>query len=169
MEPRFGHDFSGVRVHTDAKADSLSRSLSAEAFTLGSDMFFRKNKYNPDSSGGQKLIAHESAHVVQQGGAKGGRVQTKLRVGPAGDGYEREADRFANQVMSGGHEPGNPSKVSHAAAAVNPGQPLARKALANSGNVPLPVQVSQPVSSGPEGIQPAVLLSIGSMACNSGR
>lgn len=68
MEPAFGADFSGVRVHTDAKADSLNRSLQARAFTTGQDIFFRSGEYNPASGGGKELVAHELTHVVQQNG-----------------------------------------------------------------------------------------------------
>ncbi len=69
MEQGFGADFSGVRVHTGGQADTLNRSLNAKAFTAGNDIFFGKGQYNPGSSGGQKLIAHELTHTVQQGAA----------------------------------------------------------------------------------------------------
>ncbi len=69
FESRFGYDFSGVKVHNDAQSDSLNRSLSARAFTTGSDIFFRQGEYNPGTKGGQELMAHELTHVVQQGGA----------------------------------------------------------------------------------------------------
>jgi len=69
FESRFGYDFSGVKVHTDAQSDNLNRSLSARAFTAGSDIFFRQGEYNPGTKGGQELMAHELTHVVQQGGA----------------------------------------------------------------------------------------------------
>lgn len=65
----FESDFSRVRVHTGPEADTLNRSLNARAFTTGSDIFFGKEQYNPRSSSGQELIAHELTHVVQQGGA----------------------------------------------------------------------------------------------------
>jgi len=68
MEPAFGADFSGVRVHSDAKSDGLNRSLQARAFTTGQDIFFRKGEYNPGSAGGKELVAHELTHVVQQNG-----------------------------------------------------------------------------------------------------
>lgn len=70
MEDHLDSDFSNVRVHTDAKSDSLNRSLDAEAFTTGNDVFFRNGRYAPHSEGGQKLIAHELTHVVQQGAAR---------------------------------------------------------------------------------------------------
>lgn len=70
FESGFGQDFSGVRVHTDQKSDELNQSLSAKAFTVGSDIFFRSGTYNPDNQAGKELIAHELTHVVQQGGSK---------------------------------------------------------------------------------------------------
>jgi hypothetical protein len=69
MEQGFGTDFSGVRVHTDQRADTLNRSLNARAFTTGQDLFFRQGAYNPTSQSGQRLLAHELTHTIQQGGA----------------------------------------------------------------------------------------------------
>ncbi|KYC43627.1 hypothetical protein WA1_00180 [Scytonema hofmannii PCC 7110] len=66
MEQAFGADFSGVKVHTDAQSDGLNQAVQAKAFTTGQDIFFRQGKYNPGSSIGQELLAHELTHVVQQ-------------------------------------------------------------------------------------------------------
>lgn len=66
LEPQFGHDFGEVKVHTDAEANRLSQQLGAEAFTTGRDIFFREGAYQPGSSSGKGLIAHELTHVVQQ-------------------------------------------------------------------------------------------------------
>jgi hypothetical protein len=68
MEQAFGADFSGVKIHTDAQASQLNRSIQAKAFTTGQDLFFRQGEYNPGSVTGQELIAHELTHVVQQSG-----------------------------------------------------------------------------------------------------
>ncbi len=70
MESAFGSDFSGVRVHQDSEADALNQSLQARAFTTGQDIFFKQGEYNPDSSSGQELLAHELTHVVQQNGVQ---------------------------------------------------------------------------------------------------
>jgi hypothetical protein len=70
MESGTGQDFSNVRVHTDSNADALSNSLGARAFTTGTDIFFKQGEYNPGSDAGQKLIAHEGTHVIQQGGTQ---------------------------------------------------------------------------------------------------
>jgi Domain of unknown function (DUF4157) len=66
FEPRFGHDFGAVRVHTDSEADSLGRALGARAFTVGADLFIRPSAYDPSSTSGRGLIAHELAHVAQR-------------------------------------------------------------------------------------------------------
>ncbi|WP_051361955.1 eCIS core domain-containing protein [Solimonas soli] len=79
MEPRFGADFSGVRVHTDERAAKLSAVLSAQAFTSGSHIFFGKNQFQPQTRAGKELIAHELTHTVQQGAA----LQRKALDAPA--------------------------------------------------------------------------------------
>lgn len=66
FEQRFGHDFSGVRVHTGSEAATVARSLRAEAFTVGSDIFFGDARYSPDTSAGRTLLAHELTHTIQQ-------------------------------------------------------------------------------------------------------
>lgn len=66
MEPRFGHDFSQVRVHADAPAAEAAASFGARAYTVGSDIVFGAREYAPGTSEGQRLIAHELTHVVQQ-------------------------------------------------------------------------------------------------------
>ncbi|WP_456781882.1 eCIS core domain-containing protein [Bradyrhizobium sp. USDA 3315] len=67
MEPRFGSNFSQVRVHTDEQAARLSAGMDAKAFTVGSHIFFGRGQYQPDRSEGRELIAHELTHTVQQG------------------------------------------------------------------------------------------------------
>lgn len=67
MEGAFGADFSGVRVHTGGEATQLNSNLQAQAFTHGNDIFFNSGKYNPSSSGGEELLAHELTHTIQQG------------------------------------------------------------------------------------------------------
>jgi hypothetical protein len=84
MERGLGADFGDVRVHTDAQADQLSRAVSARAFTTGRDIFFRHGEYNPGSSGGQRLVAHELTHVVQQGAAPQ-NIQRKDKKATAND------------------------------------------------------------------------------------
>src|SRR6185436_3976786 len=66
MKWRFGHDFSRVRVHTDAAADRSARDLSAHAYTFGHDIVFGQGRFAPETREGRHLPAHELAHVVQQ-------------------------------------------------------------------------------------------------------
>lgn len=66
MEQAMGADFSRVRIHTDAQSDGLNRSIQAQAFTTGQDVFFRRGMYQPGSRSGQEVIAHELTHVMQQ-------------------------------------------------------------------------------------------------------
>jgi hypothetical protein len=95
FEPRFGHDFSQVQVHTDAEAETLNRALDARAFTTGQDIFFQQGAYNPGSSSGREFLAHELTHVVQQAGCS----HRNLTVGHAGESREQETDKAAREVM----------------------------------------------------------------------
>lgn len=92
MEPRFGVDFSQVRVHTGSDANQMNRNVGAQAFTHGSDIYFGEGR----SPTNLELTAHELTHVVQQTG--GARLQ-KLTVGTADDQYEQEADGVARQEV----------------------------------------------------------------------
>jgi hypothetical protein len=84
-----------VRVHTDANADLLSRAVSARAFATGTDVYFAQGEYNPGSADGDRLIAHELAHTVQQRGAAQGGPMT---VSEPGDAAETEADAVADRI-----------------------------------------------------------------------
>lgn len=66
FEPRFGRDFSQVRVHNDAMAAESARAVNAKAFTIGRDIVFREGQYSPDAPTGKRLLAHELTHVIQQ-------------------------------------------------------------------------------------------------------
>jgi Domain of unknown function (DUF4157) len=68
FEPRFGHDFSRVRIHSDASAAASAHSVDARAYTYGSDIVFAAGAFSPGTSAGRRLLAHELAHAVQQGG-----------------------------------------------------------------------------------------------------
>ncbi len=93
MEVPFEHDFSQVRVHTDAEADKLSQGLGAKAFTTGSDVFFRQGAYQPDSESGERLLGHELAHVIQQEGKSTSSIIGGADLtGKPGDVFERQAE-----------------------------------------------------------------------------
>jgi Domain of unknown function (DUF4157) len=85
-----------VKVHTDDTADQLNRSVSAKAFATGTDVYFAKGEYNPGSADGDRLIAHELAHVVQQRGAAN---TGPLAVSNPGDALETEADDVADSIL----------------------------------------------------------------------
>ena len=97
-ESTMGADFSGVRVHHDAQSDQLNRSMTAKAFTTGSDIFLRGDQNSSDTS----LMAHELTHVVQQSSGAMGGSGGGMTVGAADDSHEHEADAVAQQVVSGG-------------------------------------------------------------------
>ncbi|MBZ0298764.1 MAG: DUF4157 domain-containing protein, partial [Anaerolineae bacterium] len=96
MEPHFGRNFSSVRIHNDARADTLSRALNARAFTIGRDIFFRQGAHDPGSSGGRELLAHELTHVVQQGSVQ---IRRELALSQPDDEYEEEANRAARAIV----------------------------------------------------------------------
>jgi hypothetical protein len=85
MEPRFGQDFSQVRVHADAKAAESSRAINALAYTIGRDMVFGAGFYSPQTTSGRPLLAHALAHVVQQG-YSGRQVQRQVAAPEMGSG-----------------------------------------------------------------------------------
>ncbi|MDH5178844.1 MAG: DUF4157 domain-containing protein, partial [Gammaproteobacteria bacterium] len=68
FEPRFGHSFSRVRVHTDGRAAQTARQINAQAFTIGRDIFFGAGHYQPATTSGRQLLAHELTHTIQQSG-----------------------------------------------------------------------------------------------------
>jgi hypothetical protein len=100
MEPRFGHDFSRVRVHTDAQAAESARQVNALAFTVGRHIVFGEGRYAPAAEEGNRLLAHELAHVVQQRGASD-RGAAEILVGAESDPLEAEAGRVAASVAGG--------------------------------------------------------------------
>jgi hypothetical protein len=99
MGTAMGYDFSDVHVHTSPEADALNQDLSAQAFTTGNDIYFREGAYDPNSSSGQELLAHEMTHVVQQSGGMAGGG-TKMTVNAPGDAYEKKADAVAQAVTN---------------------------------------------------------------------
>lgn len=103
VEPRLGADFSGVRVHTDAAAEDLNQSLNARAFTTGRDIFFGRGEYQPRSSAGQQLLAHELTHVVQQ---NQGRVAHQSVSGQKPASVQRKPKKAENGIYVDDKIPG---------------------------------------------------------------
>jgi hypothetical protein len=104
LEPKFGHDFGHVRVHTDASADRAARDIGARAFTSGHHILFAQNQYAPYSPAGQRLLVHELSHVVQQRSLPA-PVLDWLPVSRPGDSFERSADAAAEAVTAGRSAP----------------------------------------------------------------
>lgn len=100
MDPRFGHDFSQVRVHTDLQAAESAHAVNALAYTVGHDIVFGSGKYVPHAIEGVKLLAHELTHVVQQDGISSGS-QGHLTVGKPDDAPERESKTVSESVVAG--------------------------------------------------------------------
>jgi hypothetical protein len=107
FEPRIGHDFSRVRVHTDAKAAESARSVDALAYTFGLNVVFGAGQFAPETSQGKRILAHELTHVVQQSGST---PQAPLALGDSDSRAEREADEVTERV-SQSH---GPTSISHA-------------------------------------------------------
>ncbi|WP_018680462.1 DUF4157 domain-containing protein [Actinokineospora enzanensis] len=103
MEGRFGGaDFADVRVHTGGAATESARSVNAQAYTVGSDIVFSGDRYDPGSAAGKHMLAHELTHVVQQrsGPVDGTEAGGGVRVSDPGDRFEREAVANADRVMA---------------------------------------------------------------------
>jgi len=99
FEPRFGHDFSKVRVYTGTEAAEAARTVNALAYTAGAQIVFGAGQYQPNAAGGRRLLAHELTHVVQQHGQV--PVMQQLRIGPSDDAYEREANQNSRNLTAG--------------------------------------------------------------------
>lgn len=97
MEQAMGADLSGVRIHTGREPSQLARSVQATAFTLGSDIFFGAGSYAPQTSAGQRLLAHELAHTITPEG--GGGSGSGPVIGRAADPAEAHADRVADDAL----------------------------------------------------------------------
>lgn len=134
MESRLGHDFSDVRVHTDSRAHDSATAVNAHAYTVGSNVVFQRDKYDPSSTEGKTMLAHELTHVVQQrngpvdGTPTGGGVQ----VSDPSDRFETEAVANAERAMS----------APAASASVSPAGPAVQRQEAPEEGEEEPVQGS---------------------------
>lgn len=111
MESSFGQDFSDVRVHTDGQASKSAESVGANAYTVGSDIVFRSGHFDASSQTGQRTIAHELSHVVQQrsGPVDGTDAPGGIRLSDPADKFERAADATADKVVTGASAPATES------------------------------------------------------------
>lgn len=99
MESRFGHDFSRVRIHADARAGKSADAISASAYTAGNHIVFAGGRYSPGSAEGQHLLAHELTHVLQQQAP--GIFPSTIPLGALDDRAEHEAERMALAAVHG--------------------------------------------------------------------
>ena len=89
MEPRFGHNFAKVRIHTDGRAAESAKALRARAYVVGNHMVFGEDQHKPGTLSGRRLLAHELTHVVQQNGDLRSEVAvgSKISQAPKGSLY----------------------------------------------------------------------------------
>jgi hypothetical protein len=115
MEQRLGHDFSDVRVHDDSAAAASAQAVNAHAYTVGSNIVFQRDRFDPGSAEGRTTLAHELTHVVQQrsGPVDGTSAPGGIKVSDPSDRFEREAAANAERAMS---TPAGPAAADTAAA-----------------------------------------------------
>jgi hypothetical protein len=111
MEARLGADFGDVRVHTDDRAHESARSVNAHAYTVGSDVVFQRDRYDPGSTEGRTVLAHELTHVIQQrnGPVEGSPAVGGVRVSDPSDRFEQEAASNAERAVAAQVRPAAPA------------------------------------------------------------
>ena len=134
MEGRLGADFGGVRVHRDSTASESAKAVDAHAYTVGNDVVFRSDRWDPSSSEGKHTLAHELSHVVQQasGPVDGNPAAGGIRVSSPGDDFEKAADRSADAALAGPA----PAAVGAAAGTASASSPSAQLEAAKREAVP---------------------------------
>jgi hypothetical protein len=178
----FGADLSRVRVHADAEADSVARSVQSVAFTYGRDVYFTHGRFTPGTASGDRLLAHELAHVVQgsagRWGAGGG---AGVRIGRADDAAEIAADAAADAVMAQMRRGERPDPAVVGTLPAVAGEPIARtvrragiKSLAKRAKKKITGSgkkgaSSHPAHSKPEGVVPIAQLKAASDAAHATR
>ena len=102
MEGRLGADFGDVRVHRDTQASESARAVGANAYTVGTDVVFRSDHWDPSSGEGKKTIAHELSHVIQQasGPVDGSPAAGGINVSSPDDPFERAAEHAAEAALA---------------------------------------------------------------------
>ncbi|WP_328903916.1 DUF4157 domain-containing protein [Streptomyces sp. NBC_00441] len=102
LEHRMGADFSDVRIHNDSAAHESAKGVGAHAYTVGNNVVFQRDAYDPSSPQGRTTLAHELTHVIQQrsGPVEGTEAPGGIRVSDPSDRFEREAVANADRVLS---------------------------------------------------------------------
>jgi Domain of unknown function (DUF4157) len=164
MERSFGQSFDGVRIHDDADASALTELHGAEALTVGKDIAFRAGRFRPESEQGDRILAHELAHVVQQQGAGDAGPQAKGEVSQPHEPAEQEAEAAATRVARGeraGVKPGGHAWSTRArlmrlaeSGAMAAAVPVATEALPPVEAPPQRKRPGEPAKPAGEGITP---------------
>ena len=98
FEPRFGYDFSRVRLHADGPAAESAKAIQARAYTVGRDVVFAQNQLSTSTREGKRLLAHELAHIVQQGGGESAVVRRDLATPPPDPAAPPQTDLTPAQI-----------------------------------------------------------------------
>ena len=138
FEPRFGHDFSHVRVHTDSKASESARAVNALAYTVGRDVVFEAGQFAPHTNAGRRLMAHELTHVVQT--RANCATSNDIHRGSVSDRFEQEAEQTSMEMSTAG--PSRQISVSR----FSSGPPILSRQRASAHDEPLP-ELERPVTS----------------------
>ncbi|MCX4445318.1 DUF4157 domain-containing protein [Streptomyces sp. NPDC058369] len=140
LESRMGADFSDVRIHNDSAAHESAKGVGAHAYTVGNNVVFQRDAYDPSSSQGRTTLAHELTHVIQQrnGPVEGTDAPGGIRVSDPSDRFEREAVANADRVLS---EPA-PTAPAAPAAAPSAAPAVQRAATEDEDEQPADVQGS---------------------------
>jgi hypothetical protein len=119
MESAFGTSFEDVRVHTDETASKSAEAVGANAYTVGSDMVFRSGQFDPGTSTGQRTIAHELSHVIQQreGPVDGTEAPGGIRLSNPSDRFEQAAETTADAIIRSAPAPASASATGGGAGA----------------------------------------------------
>ncbi len=140
MERRFGADFSNVRVHTDAKAAESAKAVNALSYTVGNNVVFGHGKFSPQTQSGQKLIAHELAHTVQQGTANES-APLQRKCGPS-EFSSVPVDCDLTQVAAGDKAKGPRFLFNINCDDFAPGERAKLEALADPANIPSNAEIA---------------------------
>ncbi|MFB7548962.1 DUF4157 domain-containing protein [Streptomyces sp. NPDC056154] len=146
LEGRMGADFSDVRIHTGSAAHESAKGVGAHAYTVGNNVVFQRDAYDPSTPQGRTTLAHELTHVIQQrnGPVEGTEAPGGIRVSDPSDRFEREAVANADRVLS---EPA-PAPASDSAQGIGTG-------AAGHGSAPASVPAVQRAATEDEDEQPA--------------
>ena len=133
LEAGLGDSLDGVRVHTDGEAAQLADSVDAVAFTSGQDIFFGAGTYQPGTTQGLELLAHEAAHTVQQaaGPVAGTPAAGGIAVSDPADAFEQAAERAAHRVVQSTPTDASQPELDETAIAAGPSIQRAERPKAN--------------------------------------